>query len=299
MERSTNTKAHLALLATNLFFAINFTTVKFLIGENYIQSFALNLLRVAVCGILLWVLYLFKPVKSRIDKKDYGRFILCAFTGVALNQLLFIKGLSFTYSIHASLLMLVTPILITIMAAFYLKEKLSSAKIIGLLLGVTGAVILVVDRSAGGSASNPLLGDILIIANAISYAVYMVLVKPLMIKYDAIVVIRLCFTLGFFMILPFCFTEFFNTDFTGFTSVAWMNVVILCILGTFLAYIFNVYGIKHLGASVAGAYIYIQPIFAAVIAIVFLHEGINLQKIIAGVTIAGGVYLSNKKWSNA
>lgn len=299
MAASQKSQAHLALLATNLFFAINFTAVKFLLNDGYIKSFALNLVRVGVCAVLLWGLYFFKPIKSKIERRDYGRLFLCALTGIAINQLLFVKGLSLTYSIHASLLMLVTPILITIMAAFFLKEKLGIPKIIGLLLGVVGAVVLVIDRTISSGASNPILGDILIIVNAICYTFYFILVKPLMLKYNPIVVMRMLFSMGFFLILPFCFVQFTQTDFTAFSNVAWMNITIICVLGTFLAYIFNVYGIKHLGASMAGAYIYIQPVLAAIIAIIFLGESINLQKITAGLMIAAGVFISNKKWGNA
>ncbi len=294
-----NTKAHLALVGTNLFFAINYTVVKYLINDGFIKSFSLNLVRVGVCSILLWILYIFKPVKSRIQKEDYGRFFLCALTGIAINQLFFIKGLSLTYSIHASLLMLATPILITIFAAWFLKERLTIMKIAGLTLGIIGAVILVSARSKAGTATNPFLGDIFIIINAISYTFYFILVKPLMQKYNAVVVIRMIFTMGFFIILPFCFQEFHDTVWQDFTPLAWANMAVLVLLGTFLAYVFNVYGIKILGASVAGTYIYSQPVVAAIIAMIVLGETLDIYKIVAGSLIALGVYLTNKKPQNA
>ncbi len=294
-----NTKAHLALVSTNLFFAINYTVVKYLINDGFIKSFSLNLVRVGVCSILLWILYIFKPVKSRIKKEDYGRFFLCALTGIAINQLFFIKGLSLTYSIHASLLMLATPILITIFAAWFLKERLTIMKIAGLALGIIGAVILVSARSKTGEASNAFLGDMFIIVNAISYTLYFILVKPLMLKYNAVVVIRMIFTMGFFIILPFCFQEFKDTVWQNFTPLAWANLSVLVILGTFLAYVFNVYGIKILGASVAGTYIYSQPVVAAIIAMIVLGETLDIYKIVAGSLIALGVYLTNKKPQNA
>ena len=85
------TKAHLALLLTNIFFAINYTAVKSLINQQLVKPFGLNLLRVGISAILLWALYIFKPVKSPIHKKDRGRFFLCALTGIAINQMLFLK----------------------------------------------------------------------------------------------------------------------------------------------------------------------------------------------------------------
>ena len=85
------TKAHLALLFTNIFFAINYTAVKYLINHQLVKPFGLNLLRVGISAILLWSLYIFKPVRSVIHKKDLGRFFLCALCGIAINQLFFIN----------------------------------------------------------------------------------------------------------------------------------------------------------------------------------------------------------------
>ncbi|MEO7264807.1 MAG: DMT family transporter [Ferruginibacter sp.] len=288
-------KAHLALLGTNIFFAINYTAVKYLVNEQWVKPFGLNLVRVGVSAILLWVLFLWKPVKSRIQKKDFGRFFLCALTGIAINQMLFIKGLSLTYSIHATLLMLTTPILITILAAWMLKEKLNSYKIAGLVLGISGAVILLTAKENSGNASAVLWGDILIILNAISYTFYFILVKPLMKTYKPIEVIRMIFTIGFFLMLPFCWNEFTEIPWQQYDTLAFFNLGMVVIAGTFLAYIFNVYGIQILGASIAGTYIYSQPVFAATIAIIFLGESLSLYKIIAAALIFIGVYLSNKK----
>ena len=292
-------KAHLALLFTNIFFAINYTAVKYLINQGLVKPLGLNLLRVGISAILLWALYIFNPVKTRIQKKDIRQFILCALTGIVINQLLFIKGLSLTYSIHASLLILTTPILITFIAAWFLKEKLNNSKIAGLILGITGAVVLVTAGKNTGNASQVLAGDMLIILNAISYAIYFVLVKPLMKRYDPVTVIRMIFTIGFFMMLPFCWKEFTEVPWQSYNTTSYTLLVSIIFGGTFLAYLFNVYGIKILGTSMAGTYIYSQPVFAAVFAIIFLGETLSLYKVIAAVFIFAGVYLANKTITNA
>ncbi len=287
-------KAHLALLGTNIFFAINYTAIKYLINSDLARPFGLNLIRVGVSTILLWLLFVFKPVKTVIDKRDTGRFMLCALTGIAVNQLLFLKGLSLTYSIHASLLMLTTPILITIIAAWVLKEVLTRNKIIGLFLGIVGAIVLITGKEPFGTGENVLLGDVYIILNAISYTIYFVLVKPLMAKYNPVVVIRMVFTFGFFMILPFCWREFIEVPWTHYGTNDFLILIMIVFFGTFLAYLFNVYGIKVLGAGIAGAYIYLQPFFAAAVAILFLGESLTSYKIIAAALIFSGVYLSTK-----
>lgn len=294
--KATN-RAHLALLCTNVFFAINFTAIKYLVNGGFAQPFAINIIRVAVTALLLWLLFIFKPVKSFILKKDIGRFLLCALTGVAINQLLFVKGLSLTYSIHASLLMLTTPILITILAAWILKERLTKLKVTGLFLGIAGALILVTSRERSGYAKDVVWGDVLIILNAIAYTIYFILVRPLIKTYNAVVIIRVIFTIGFFIMLPFCWQEFTQIEWQQFTPQAWLSLALVVVMGTFLAYLFNAYGIKILGAGMAGAYIYSQPFFAAAIAIFFLDEGLTITKIAAAAFIFSGVFLSNKKSS--
>jgi drug/metabolite transporter (DMT)-like permease len=292
-------KAHLALLATNIFFAINFTAVKYLINQGLVKPFGLNLIRVVVTTILLWIIFLFRQQRVIIHKKDLTRFALCALTGIAINQLLFIKGLSLTYSIHASLLMLTTPILITFIAAWFLKERLTGFKIAGLTLGISGATILIAARDNTGNGADVLLGDVLVIINAVSYSIYFMLVRPLMREYNPVTVIRMIFTIGLFIMLPFCWKEFTQVPWQSYSVTDFTLLVLIVFGGTFCAYLFNVFGIQVLGASTAGAYIYSQPFFAAIIAMIVLGEALSLYKIIAAVCIFAGVYLATKSKNNA
>ncbi|HRI26322.1 MAG TPA: DMT family transporter, partial [Ferruginibacter sp.] len=209
-----------------------------------------------------------------------------------------LKGLSLTYSIHASLLMLTTPILIVFIAAWILKERAGLLKITGLSLGIAGALVLILAKDNTGNGNDILLGDTLIIINAISYTIYFILVKPLMEKYNPVVIIRWIFTAGMFMILPFGWTEFMQIPWSEYTAIDFTSMALVTITGTFLAYLFNVYGIKILGSSIAGFYIYTQPVFAALIASVFLREELTLYKIIAALLIFSGVYLVNRPSGN-
>jgi drug/metabolite transporter (DMT)-like permease len=289
------TTAHLALLFTNLFFAINLSAVKHLTNAQLAGPFGINVVRVGVSTILFWCLFFLKPANISIAREDRLRLILCAVTGIAVNQLLFLKGLSLTYSIHASLLMLTTPILIVFIAAWLLKEKAGPWKIAGLLLGIAGALVLILAKDNSGNGNNVLFGDILIIINAISYTIYFILVKPLMLKYNPVVLIRWIFTIGLILVLPFGWAEFTAIRWEHFQPVDMLSISLVTLTGTFLAYLFNIYGIKVLGSSVAGFYIYTQPVFAALIAMLFLREELTLYKLIAALMIFTGVYLANRQ----
>jgi drug/metabolite transporter (DMT)-like permease len=299
MPFNKKTTAHLALLFTNLFFAINLSAAKHLTSSQLAKPFGLNVVRVGVSVILFWLLYLLKPTSIRIEKQDRMRFVWCALTGIAINQLLFLKGLSLTYPIHASLLMLTTPILIVFIAAWILKEKIGLFKVIGLVLGITGAAVLILAKGGTANSNEVIWGDILIIINAVSYTIYFVLVKPLMLKYNPVMIIRWIFTIGLVMILPFGLTEFNEIKWMEFNTIDITTMALVVFTGTFLAYLFNIYGIKILGASAAGFYIYTQPFFATFIAMIFLNESLQLYKVAAALLIFTGVYLANKPVKNA
>jgi drug/metabolite transporter (DMT)-like permease len=290
------TKAHLALLGANLFYGAGFSIAK-MIMPLLMEPRGFILIRVGCASILFWISYFFgQNFRAKIEKKDWLRLIVCAIFGVAINQLLFFTGLNLTSPIHASLLMLATPILVSVIAAFYLSEKWTSKKIIGLLLALTGAILLISTRANEKNGSNILLGDICIFLNACAYAAYLVLVKPLMQKYRPIIVIRWVFLIGFIVVVPFGFRQVQAVQWHLFQSFHWQALAFVIIGITFFTFLWNIYALKILPAGVAGAYIYLQPIFAAIIAALFFQETITLHKIVSAILIFLGVILSTNSW---
>lgn len=287
-------KAYTAALVANLIFGSSYAAVKF-ITPGYIHPFALNFVRVAVTLSLFWVLFLFKPGKVKFDRKDLPRFLICALTGIVINQLFFIKGVSLTTVIHSSLLSLGSPIFITIIAAWLLKEGFTLLKAIGLACGVGGASILILMKGQTGAASNMVVGDILVLINAISYAFYLVLVRPLMAKYSGIQVLRWIFTLGAIGILPVGLPYMLSTSWESFDFTHWVVLGYVAVFSTFVAYLLTVQSIQLIGSSATGAFIYTQPVFAAIFAMIFTGEYFTLYKLVAAILIFTGVYLVNAK----
>ena len=289
-----NNKAYAAVMGANFIFGANYAIIKY-ITPGVLHPYALNVVRILVSLGLFWFLFLFKPGKVILLKKDIPRFLLCALTGVVINQILFIKGVSLTTPIHSSLLSLATPIFITLIAAWLLKEGFTRLKFFGLLLGIAGAGLLIFLKDNKNLGSDILLGDIMVLINAISYAFYLVLVRPLMERYSGIQVLRWIFTFGALVILPFGMPEFLATDWSAFQLYHWLALASVAIGATFLAYLLNLYGISKIGPSATGAFIYSQPLFAAVIAIIFAGEHFSFVKLIAAILIFSGVYLANLK----
>ena len=288
-------KAHLALIGANLFYGAGFTVAKSVM-PSLIQPPAFILIRVVSATILFWFSFFGgDSFKTTFDKQDRKTLVLCAFFGVAANQLLFFKGLSLTSPIHASLMMLLTPILVSVLAVFMLKEKLSLLNWSGLAMGVSGAAILILLAGKESVATNPILGDFFVLLNASSYAIYLIIAKPLMKKYRPIIVIRWVFLLGSFMVIPFGLPDFLAIDWNLFAMRDFVAVGFIVIGVTFFTYLWNVYALRILSPATTGAYIYLQPLFAAIIAVLFLGEDMNAIKVISGVMIFAGVYMAGRK----
>lgn len=291
--RNNNIKAHLIVLTGNFFFGVSVIAIKHL-SPAVMPPLALNVVRVCIALCLFWGMLLFRPSKVAIKKKDIPLFIICAASGVAINQILFVQGTSITSPIHASLLMLVTPIVITLLAVWFFKEKITLPKLVGLVLGVCGAAMLILLKNNADKESS-ILGDLLIIINAVSYALYLILAKPLMINYKPEQVIRWVFLFGALIIIPIGFTSTNNIHWGLFQWHHWVALTFVVIGSTFLSYLFMVYGLAKLGSSVVGTYMYTQPIFASLAAMLLFNEKLTLIKVIAAGLIFLGVYLVNKK----
>lgn len=233
-------------------------------------------------------------VKEKVDKKDLPFMALCAVFGVAVNQLFFFMGLEKTSAMHASLIMITTPIIVLIASYILLKSKILLRQVIGILLGLVGSYILV--RSAGSQAGEAtVLGDIYIFINASSYAIYLVLVKRLMKKYHAITVVKWLFIIGTVMIVPFGMPDLLNANFAAFELKHWWTVAYVIVGVTFLTYVLNGYALSKVKPSTVSFYIYFQPLIASFLSIFLGQDELDFTKIQAAILMFIGVYLVIQK----
>jgi drug/metabolite transporter (DMT)-like permease len=264
---------HLALFAVALIYGINYNVAKFFTPQ-FMNPIAVILVR--VCGAtLLFILYFLFAQREKIQhKKDWFALIYCAAFGVAINQMLFFKGLSITSAVNASVMMILTPVIVFLISVLLKKEKLSIYSVLGLLLGASGAMLLMLGKDFNFSRET-IEGDIMILLNAFSYGLYLVLVKPLMTRYNALTITFWIFVLGIPMVLPFALPSFITTDFTQFTASAWFAIAYIVVFTTFLAYFLNSWTLRFVNSSLVGYYIYLQPVFAILIAVFWSGESIS------------------------
>ena len=283
-----------ALLSVQILYGLNFTFAKTIINENYVQPFALVILRVGGDAILFWLVSFFLP-KEKIEKKDYFNFFMAAVFGVAINMLLFLKGLELTTPISASVIVTITPIIILILSSFFLNEKITSLKIVGVFLGFCGGILLTVLGKSTRVGDNLPLGNLFIFINVISYSIYIILIKKLTQKYHPFTFIKWLFLFGFFLILPFGYNEFKVIQWETFTPYATFSVLFVVVGATFGTYLLNPLALRRLKASTVGIFIYLQPVIAGIFAIIMGADVVSPVKLIAMCLIFSGVYLVTKK----
>lgn len=289
-----NLKVYGALTVVSLFYGINYSVLKIVVPD-YLGPFGFIVFRVIIATAIFWMIHLFQ--REKINWREDGwRLTLCALTGVAINQLLFYKGISLTSAVNGSIIMTLTPVLVLIWAALIHREKITRLKVLGILIGMVGAVIIFYQPDALLTTGD-WRGDVLVLINAASYALYLVIVKPLMKKYRPMTVVTWVFTIAIVFVIPIGFTEAWGFEAQGVPLKVWLSMAYVILIVTVVVYFLNAWTLIKVDSSVVGAFIYLQPVFATMTAILFFGEMFLLKHLLAAAFVFTGVWLVTKKSS--
>ncbi len=284
--------AHAAVLGANIIFGLNYVIAKGIMPV-WLEPRSIIFLRVTGAVAIFWLSELF-VTPEKVSNKDLRRMAVAGFFGVALNQIMFFEGLNLTTPINAAIIMVSTPILVLILAHFILKERINTKKLVGIILGFSGAAFLVLQGGKFNFGTNTMLGNLLILINATSYGLFLVLVKPLMSKYKPLTVMKWVFTFGFIYVVPVSFGRVLHADFVAIPFTIWLSIGYVVLFTTVVAYFLNNYSLQRLSPSVNSSYIYTQPFLATVVALSFGKDRLSFIEIIASLLIFSGVYLVSK-----
>jgi len=282
----------LAFLAS-LIYGVSFTVAKDVM-PLYIKPFGFILIRVFGATALFWVAGLF--VKGeKIAINDFLRIFLASIFGIALNMLAFFKGLSMTSPISASVIMVTSPIIVLSFATIFLNEKATKKKLAGIFIGMAGAALLIVYGQKFKMGDSEVLGNFLVLVNATSYALYLILIKNLSKKYHPLTFAKWLYLFGFILVIPFGLREFNEVNWSNIPQSALYSIAFIVVFTTFLTYLFNLLAIRKLKPTTLSIFIYLQPVIASSYALIVGSDSLNLTKILATVLIFIGVYLVTRK----
>jgi drug/metabolite transporter (DMT)-like permease len=287
--------ALLAAFGATTIYGLNHTIAK-VVMPHYIGPFGFIMLRVVGASVLFWTISLFVP-KETIERKDYLRIAGAAFLGMCINMLMFFKGLQLSTPINSGVIVTLTPIIILILSAFFLKEKLTLFKFLGIVLGFTGAIILILygNTTQVLNAPNIPLGNTMLLINATSFGAYLVMVKPLTKKYSTITLMKWMFLIGIFYTFPVTYSEFSEVSWTTLPFEAIWRMGFVVVGTTFMTYMLNVYALKTLPPTAIGAFTYLQPLITILYAVITGNDILDGVKILACLLVFVGVYLVSKK----
>ena len=280
--------AHLALAGANILYGITYSVAK-QVMPHHLNPFAFVFTRILGACILFWLFSMVRP-NQKIRKEDLLRLGFASVFGVALNQTIFLNGLNLTTPIDAAIIMTTTPILVLIFARLLLREPITIFKIIGIGFGATGAVLLILFSGEISFGNEHMVGNLMIIVNAASYGLYLVIVKPLLNKYHPITVMKWIFLSGLILVTPAGIPAVINTDWANLSGGIILSILYVVIGVTFLAYLLNLYSLKHVKPITVSIYIYSQPVIASIVAMIFLQDVVTFVKVISALLVFTGVY---------
>jgi drug/metabolite transporter (DMT)-like permease len=291
------TLALLAALGATTIYGLNHTIAKEVM-PTYIQGFGFVQVRLLGAAILFWLVSLFIP-QQKIDRADVPKMLLCALLGMVVNMLCFFKGIELSTPINSAVLITITPILVFVFSAILIKERLLLPRVVGVVLGFIGALVLIVfGNEIRQDAPNIPLGNALFILNASSFGLYLVLVKSLSAKYTTVHLLKWLFLFGFIMALPISYPEFSQVNWTDLPYEAVWRFAFVVIGTTFMTYLLNVYALKQLKASTVGVFTYLQPLIGIAYAIMVGADGLTAYKLGTGSVVLLGVYLVTKRYKS-
>jgi len=285
--------AFLAALGATTIYGINHTVAKGVMPD-YVGAFGFIFLRTGGAALLFWISSMF--VKSeKIAKQDWKPLITAAILGASINMLSFFKGLELSTPINSSILVTITPIIVVIFSSILLKEKIYFTKVLGIAMGLVGAIGLVIyGKEVRMDAPNIPLGNTLFIVNATAYGLYLIVIKKVMEKYQPITVLKWVFTIAFIVNLPITYSSFNQINWEMPPSI--IASVVFVILGTtYMTYLFNGFALTKLKASTVSSFVYVQPLIGIIVAILSGQDQLNFTKVAAGILVLSGVYFASKK----
>lgn len=227
----------------------------------------------------------------RPSQRDLARLALCGFFGAVLNMVMFFQGLNLTLPVNASVLMTTSPLFVFLTAYLLKSERLTPLKVIGVLVAFSGAFVLSLGGRSLGLGGETLWGDLMIMVNAASYAIYLVLVRPLMLKYHLMTIVAWVFFFGSLVNVPLGLPHLVAVDWAGVSAGSLWGAFYVIAFVTVGTYSLNGWALKRVSSSAVGVYIYLQPVLVGILSFFWAGQPITLRQVLFMGWVMAGVYL--------
>ena len=293
-------QGHIAILMTNVIFGLNTSIAKTLVPE-WIHPFALTLVRMSCATLIFWSISLFLP-REKVSFKDLTILFFAALFGLIGAQLSFAVALQYSSPVNISLIAAMTPVIVMLMAAVFLKEPITGKKATGVFIGACGALLLILQSTPAGGGSNHTLGTLLCIVNIVTYATYLIITRTISQRYSPVTLMKWMFLFAALVALPLGLdkldeSKIFMTPVLDLNAL--LRLAYIVIMATGIAYLRVPIAWKRIRPTPVSMYNNAQPIIASIVAILIGQDSFTWDKPVAALLVFLGVYLVTQSKSRA
>lgn len=287
-------QAHTAVLLANIIFGLGVPVTKLLL-DQWVSPMAYMATRCLGAAAIFWLISLFLP-REKVAPRDLTVIILGGLLGIVVSQTLTAWALTFTTPVYFSLIATLTPVATMLCAALFIGEKISTRGVVGVALGVAGAMLMVFIGWQGGSGKNDILGIALTLLSMFTWAVYLIITRKVSARYTAVTQMKWVFLASAIAVLPFSLTDLQSatlysaaTEWSGLAEMAFIVV-----FATVAGYFAIPFAMRYLKATTVSVYTNLQPIVASLVAIALSQDVLTWDKPVALVLVLLSAWLVTK-----
>lgn len=290
---------HLACFLAYSIFGFNIIVCKSLTSSTYLSPMGIFLLRSVGAGAIFWLLSLILPHES-VARRDLPKIFVASLLGFFLTQLSFLAAIPLITPMESSIMSSLTPIYTMFVAAVAVREPITVKKAGGVLLSLCGVLYLILGmKTTGGVQQSSPIGIALMVGNALFFAMYLGIFRPLIERYSVVTFMKWIFLFSTVMSAPFAFEEVIALDYSALPSRWLWELSYLIVLATFVAYYLIPLGQKLIRPTLVSMYSYAQPIIAISISIAVGMDRLTVGRVIATLVVFAGVVIVSRSRSAA
>ena len=285
-------QAHGAILLANVIFGLGVPITKMLLTD-WVSPMTYMAARCLGAAVVFWIISCFMK-QEKVERHDLMVILVGGLMGVVVSQTLTAWALDYTSPVYFSLMATLTPVAVMLMAALFIGERITGMKFLGVLLGIGGAILMVIMGQTSGSGSNDLLGIILAILSVLTWAVYMIITRKVAQKYTPVTQMKYVFLISAVVTVPLAWPELSQQPLFSAETFGWdgaLEMAFIVLLATVLGYFLIPFAMKSLSATTVSIYTNLQPMVASFVAIMIGQDRLTWDKPVAAILVLLSAYI--------
>ncbi len=255
------------------------------------DPFSLTLVRSLISAVIMTAILLTRGGFPSIAKEDRRLVLFLSFLAIPINQFFFLFGMRYTIPSNAALLYATTPILVLLLSRMFLGERLTGRKILGVVIGFIGVIIVIFERGVSASMQF-LFGNLLIGVAVVAWALYSVFGTTLIRRYGAVGASSVTLIVGTMMFLPIGLWPALSFPYNSLTGGDWGQILYLAVITSVVSYFLWYFALGRIEAGKAALFSNLQPILTTIMMVLLLGQGITVAFVVGGSIALLGVVMA-------